>query len=41
MNNAVNSYKKTIQLYEPVTGTDFLYIIHNLHMQTNNAMLCR
>ena len=37
--NAVNSYKKTIPLYAPVTGADFLYIIHNLHMKTNNAML--
>jgi hypothetical protein len=37
--NAVNSYKKTIPLFAPVTGADFLYIIHNLHMQTNNAML--
>jgi tetratricopeptide (TPR) repeat protein len=37
--NAVNSYKKVIALYAPVTGSDFLYIIHNLHMQTNNAML--
>ena len=37
--NAVTSYKKTIPLYAPVTGADFLYIIHNLHMQTNNAML--
>ncbi|MBL7744035.1 MAG: hypothetical protein JNN00_11220 [Chitinophagaceae bacterium] len=37
--DAVNSYKKTIPLYAPVTGADFLYIIHNLHMQTNNAML--
>ncbi len=36
---AVNSYKKIIPLYAPVTGADFLYIIHNLHMQTNNAML--
>ena len=36
---AVNSYEKTIPLYAPVTGADFLYIIHNLHMQTNNAML--
>lgn len=36
---AVNSYKKTISLYEPVTGGAFLYIIHNLHMQTNNSML--
>jgi tetratricopeptide (TPR) repeat protein len=37
--NAVRSYKKTIPLYAPVTGADFLYIIHNLHMQTNHAML--
>jgi tetratricopeptide (TPR) repeat protein len=36
---AVNSYKKTIPLYEPVTGNAFLYIIHNLHMQANNAMM--
>ncbi|MBL7740410.1 MAG: tetratricopeptide repeat protein [Chitinophagaceae bacterium] len=37
--DAVNSYKKSIALYAPVTGADFLYAIHNLHMQTNNAML--
>ena len=37
--NAVNSYKKSIPLYAPVTGNDFLYIIHNLHMKANNAML--
>ena len=37
--NAVNSYKKYIQLYAPVTGNDFLYIIHNLHMQTNHAIM--
>ncbi len=36
---AVNSFKKVVQLYEPVNGNAFLYIIHNLHMQTNNAML--
>lgn len=36
---AVNSYKSYIKLYEPVTGNDFLYIIHNLHMQTNHAMM--
>jgi hypothetical protein len=36
---AVNSYEKSIPLYAPVTGADFLYIIHNLHMKTNNAML--
>jgi tetratricopeptide (TPR) repeat protein len=37
--NAVNSYKKTIPLFAPVTGADFLYIIHNLHMKTNHAMM--
>ncbi len=36
---AIKSYNKTIPLYAPVTGADFLYIIHNLHMQTNHAML--
>ncbi|HET6766590.1 MAG TPA: hypothetical protein VFH08_04300 [Chitinophagaceae bacterium] len=36
---AVNSYKRSIPLYAPVTGADFLYIIHNLHMKANNAML--
>ena len=37
--NAVNSYKKVAPLYSPVTSADFLYVIHNLHMKTNNAML--
>jgi len=37
--NAVSSYKRSIPLYAPVTGADFLYIIHNLHMKTNHAML--
>jgi tetratricopeptide (TPR) repeat protein len=37
--SAVNSYKRSIPLYAPVTGADFLYIIHNLHMKANNAML--
>ena len=36
---AVNSYKKSVELYAPVSGADFLYIIHNLHMQTNHAMM--
>ncbi len=36
---AVNSYQNAIPLYAPVTGADFLYIIHNVHMKTNNAML--
>lgn len=37
--NAVGSYQKATGLYAPVAGNDFLYVIHNLHMQTNNAML--
>ncbi len=37
--NAVNSYRRSILMYAPVTGADFLYIIHNLHMKTNNAMM--
>jgi len=37
--NAINSYKRSVALYAPVTGADFLYVIHNLHMKTNNAML--
>lgn len=37
--NAVNSYKKMIPLYPAVTSNDFLYIIHNLHMKTNNSMM--
>ncbi len=36
---AVNSYQKSIALFAPVTGADFLYIIHNLHMKANNAMM--
>ena len=36
--DAVSSYKKSIPLYSAVTGNDFLYIIHNLHMKANNAM---
>jgi tetratricopeptide (TPR) repeat protein len=36
---AVSSYKKYSMLYAPVTGNDFYYIIHNLHMQTNHAMM--
>ena len=36
---AVNSYESAIPLYAPVTGNDFLYIIHNRHMQANNAMM--
>jgi len=37
--NAVKSYKKSVPMYAPVTGADFLYVIHNLHMKTNHAML--
>lgn len=37
--NAVGTYQNYISLYAPVTGADFLYIIHNHHMKTNNAML--
>ncbi len=36
---AVKSYKEYMNLYAPVVGNDFLYIIHNLHMQTNHAMM--
>lgn len=36
---AVKSYERTIPLYAPVKGADFLYVIHNLHMQTNNAIM--
>ena len=36
---AVNSYQKSIALFAPVTGADFLYSIHNLHMKANNAMM--
>lgn len=37
--NAVTEYKKSIAAFAPVTGADFLYLIHNLHMQTTVAML--
>jgi len=36
---ALKSYENLIPIYSPITGNDFLYKIHNLHMQTNNAML--
>jgi len=36
---ALEDYKKVLSLYGPVTGSDLLYVIHNLHMQTNVAML--
>jgi tetratricopeptide (TPR) repeat protein len=37
--SAVNSYKQYTNLFAPVTGADFLYIIHNVHMKANNAMM--
>jgi tetratricopeptide (TPR) repeat protein len=37
--NAVNSYQRSLHLYAPAAGADFLYLIHNLHMKTNNAMM--
>jgi len=36
---AVKSYKNVLQLFAPAAGADFLYVIHNLHMQTNHAMM--
>ena len=37
--NAVKAYKNYLQLFAPVAAGDFIYIIHNLHMQTNHAMM--
>jgi len=37
--NAIAGYKKMMALYPAVSSNDFLYSIHNLHMQTNNALL--
>ncbi len=36
---AVKKYTISIPLFEAVKNSDFLYLIHNLHMQVNNAML--
>lgn len=36
---AVASYKALQNKYAPVSGNDFLYVIHNLHMKTNHAMM--
>lgn len=36
---AVKSYQNVVQLFAPAAGADFLYVIHNVHMQTNNAMM--
>jgi tetratricopeptide (TPR) repeat protein len=37
--DAVKSYKKVVQLFAPAAGADFLYVIHNLHMQANHAIM--
>ena len=37
--DAVKSYKNVVQLFAPAAGADFLYVIHNLHMQTNHAIM--
>ena len=37
--DAVNGYEKMVAVYAPAAGNDFIYLIHNLHMQTNVAML--
>lgn len=36
---AIKSYNNLLQLFAPAAGADFLYLIHNLHMQTNHAMM--
>ncbi len=36
---AVANYNKVVQLFAPAAGADFLYVIHNLHMQTNHALM--
>ncbi len=36
---AVKSYQNVLQLFAPAAGADFLYVIHNLHMQTNHAIM--
>jgi tetratricopeptide (TPR) repeat protein len=37
--NAIKSYNNYSSLYSPVKANDFLYAIHNLHMQANHAMM--
>jgi tetratricopeptide (TPR) repeat protein len=37
--DAVKGYEAMVSLYAPAAGNDFIYLIHNLHMQTNVAML--
>ncbi|RXK62161.1 hypothetical protein ESA94_03870 [Lacibacter luteus] len=36
---AVAGYKKILQVFAPAAGADFLYVIHNLHMQANHAIM--
>lgn len=36
---AVQGFQAMLAAYSPVAAADFLYAIHNLHMQTNVAML--
>ncbi len=36
---AVTNYNKVVTLFAPAAGADFLYVIHNLHMQTNHAIM--
>jgi tetratricopeptide (TPR) repeat protein len=37
--DALKTYKTYVALYAPAAGNDFIYSIHNLHMQTNHAMM--
>lgn len=37
--DAVQQFERTLQIYQPAEGAAFLYLLHNLHMQANNAML--
>ena len=37
--NALNDYKKVFAIYNPVAASDFLYVIHNIHMQATVGML--
>lgn len=36
---AVKKYRSSIPVFSAVQNSDFLYIIHNIHMQANNAMM--
>lgn len=36
---AIKEFERSVSMYEPVTGNAFLYLLHNQHMQVNNAML--